>query len=40
LETEKIQRLGWKPRITIEEGVRSTIRYLIENQWLFAPRNS
>ena len=40
LKTEKIRRLGWKPRIKVEEGVRSTIRYLMENQWIFSPRNS
>jgi UDP-glucose 4-epimerase len=29
LSTKKINALGWKPKVSIEEGLRRTIRYLI-----------
>jgi UDP-glucose 4-epimerase len=35
LSTRKIQELGWKPRLSIEEGVRDTVRFLRDNQYLF-----
>lgn len=35
LDTQKIQSLGWKPKLSIEEGVRNTVRYLKENEWVF-----
>ena len=31
LSTEKINKLGWSPKITIEEGIRLYIRWLKEN---------
>ena len=31
LSTAKIKQLGWKPKVTIEEGTRRTVRYLLEN---------
>lgn len=30
LSIEKMKMLGWEPKITIEEGVRSTVRWLLE----------
>jgi len=38
LDCQKIHRLGWKPKITIREGVVSTLRYLQENSWLLEAR--
>lgn len=35
LDTKKIQTTGWRPKFSIEESVRSTVRYLQDNQWLF-----
>ncbi|MDA9930214.1 NAD-dependent epimerase/dehydratase family protein [Alphaproteobacteria bacterium] len=35
LDTAKIKGTGWKPKWSIEESVRITTRYLIENKWLF-----
>ncbi len=32
LDTKKIQGLGWKPTVSIEEGIRRTVRYLKENE--------
>ncbi|MDD5339669.1 MAG: NAD-dependent epimerase/dehydratase family protein [Candidatus ainarchaeum sp.] len=30
LSTKRMEALGWKPKVSIEDGVRRTIRYLIE----------
>lgn len=38
LDTAKLQATGWKPELTIEQGVRRTVRYLVENSWLFEER--
>lgn len=35
LATDKIRNLGWRPHYSIEESVRDTVRYLIENEWIF-----
>jgi UDP-glucose 4-epimerase len=32
LSTDKIRALGWKPSVEIEDGIRRTIRYLMENE--------
>lgn len=39
LDTTKIRSLGWTPKFTIKEGVRSTIKFLQENQWLLQNRH-
>ena len=39
LDCSKIKSLGWKPKLTIEEGVVKTISYLKDNNWLFNNRN-
>ena len=33
LDTAKIRRLGWNPQLTIREGVKKTVKWLLENQW-------
>jgi len=38
LNTDKIQSLGWKPKISIKNGVESTVKYLKNNKWLFRER--
>ena len=35
LDTQKILNLGWKPKFSIEEGVRDTVRFLSSNPDLF-----
>ena len=35
LDISKIQKLGWEPTKTIEQGVRDTVSYLQKNEWLF-----
>jgi UDP-glucose 4-epimerase len=38
LDISKIQETGFQPEISIEEGVRRTVRYLLENQWVLEAR--
>lgn len=40
LDTAKIRGVGFRPAITIEQGVRRTVRYLLANDWLFRERVS
>jgi UDP-glucose 4-epimerase len=39
LDCSRIRALGWKPKLTIRDGVMLTIRYLQQNQWLLTSRN-
>jgi UDP-glucose 4-epimerase len=39
LDTQKIRGLGWKPKLTIQQGVIRTLEYLQENRWLLDERN-
>jgi UDP-glucose 4-epimerase len=38
LDTKKIGSLGWKPKLTIHEGVIKTLEWLKENEWVFEER--
>jgi UDP-glucose 4-epimerase len=38
LDTKKIQATGWKPKLTIEEGIVKTLRWLKANPWVFESR--
>ncbi len=38
LDTKKIRALGWAPKLSIQEGVKQTIKYLHENQWVLEQR--
>jgi UDP-glucose 4-epimerase len=38
LDTTKIQKTGWKAKISIQEGVVRTVRWLQENRWVFTSR--
>jgi len=38
LDTRKVRSLGWKPRLTIQQGVEKTVEYLAANPWLFERR--
>jgi len=40
LDTTKIRALGWQPKVGIREGVLKTVRYLQDNEWVFAGRAS
>jgi len=34
LDTAKLRALGWRPKLSIEQGVRRTVEYLRSNPWL------
>jgi UDP-glucose 4-epimerase len=38
LDCRRIRALGWKPELTIQEGVRRTVRYIQANRWLLESR--
>ena len=38
LDTKKVRSLGWKPKLTIRQGVEKTVDYLRANEWLFEQR--
>jgi UDP-glucose 4-epimerase len=40
LDIKKISTLGWKPKISIREGVIKTVQFLDNNQWVFDARNN
>lgn len=35
LDCARIRSLGWKPRVSIRESIRLTLRYLLENPWIW-----
>lgn len=37
LDCRRIRSLGWKPRLTIREGILRTLDYLVENPWVLDP---
>ena len=39
LDTSKINKLGWTPKLSIKEGVIKTLVYLEKNQWLLNNRD-
>jgi UDP-glucose 4-epimerase len=38
LDTKKIQATGWKPNLTIEQGIIRTLRWLEANKWVYEAR--
>jgi len=40
LDTQKIQSLGWGPKLSIRDGVLKTVLYLKENEWVFNNRKN
>jgi UDP-glucose 4-epimerase len=38
LETRKIQALGWRPRLTIRQGIIRTLEWLRANRWVYGKR--
>lgn len=38
LDTKKIQSTGWRPKLTIEQGVVQTLRWLEANRWVYEAR--
>jgi UDP-glucose 4-epimerase len=39
LDTKKIQATGWKPKLTIEQGIVKTLRWLEANRWVYDARH-
>ncbi len=38
LETKKVQATGWKPKLTIRDGIMRTLTWLQQNQWVLESR--
>jgi len=38
LDTRKVQSTGWRPRLTIREGIERTLRWLESNRWVYESR--
>jgi UDP-glucose 4-epimerase len=38
LDTARIRGLGWKPKLTIPEGIRRTVEWLKANEWVYEVR--
>ncbi len=38
LDVSRVQQLGWKPKLSIREGVVQTIKYLHQNPWVLERR--
>ena len=39
LDTQKIRSTGWKTSLTIEQGIKRTLEWLQQNQWVLQKRN-
>jgi UDP-glucose 4-epimerase len=39
LDTKKIQSTGWKTSLTIEQGIKRTLEWLQQNQWVYESRS-
>jgi UDP-glucose 4-epimerase len=39
LDTKKIQATGWQPKLTIEQGIIRTLRWLEANRWVYEARH-
>ncbi len=38
LDNKKIKKLGWRPKITIEQGIKHTANWLLDNKWILRKR--
>ncbi len=39
LDTKKVQSTGWKTTLTIEQGIKRTLEWLQQNQWVYESRS-
>ncbi len=37
LDASKLQKLGWAPQVSFDEGLRDTVRWYRENEWWWRP---
>ena len=35
LNTQKVQNTGWQSKLTIQQGIMSTVKWLQQNQWVY-----
>ncbi|MDQ7782977.1 MAG: NAD-dependent epimerase/dehydratase family protein [Desulfomonilaceae bacterium] len=40
LDVSKVRQAGFDPQVSIEQGIRRTVRYLLNNPWLLEARSS
>lgn len=40
LDVARIQKLGWQPKLTIQQGIMRTLQWLIENPWVYKVRDT
>jgi len=38
LSIDRLRALGWEPKVSVEEGIRRTVRWLLANKWIYAKR--
>ncbi len=38
LDCKRIRELGWKPKLSIREGILATVKFLEQNPWVFVKR--
>jgi UDP-glucose 4-epimerase len=38
LDTAKVRATGWRPKLSIRQGVERTVDYLLQNPWIFEQR--
>ncbi|NTW16260.1 MAG: nucleoside-diphosphate sugar epimerase, partial [Syntrophaceae bacterium] len=38
LDTSKVRAIGWKPKLTIKQGIVKTLEYLQNNKWILERR--
>ncbi len=38
LDTARVRALGWKPKLTIREGIIRTVDWLTPNRWVMRAR--
>ena len=38
LDNKRIKSLGWKPKITIKQGIKDTANWLLDNKWILRKR--
>ena len=39
LDTRKVRSTGWKPTLTIQQGIERTLQWLQQNQWVYEARH-
>jgi UDP-glucose 4-epimerase len=40
LDTQRIRATGWKPALTIEQGIINTLQWLRQNRWVYDQRHA